>query len=205
MSSFGYSDQWQSSTREDDTPVETATAEQDEAQESPDTPETTTDAQDAQGSAEERKSKPKTPARKAKKSADEVDRALVRRTANKVEAVSAADEQEVGLLGVVYGVQPTAVDVTVAIMTGEKKDLAPLDDVMRVAEAEVALRAVEAMSLGREGLNGVWKVLVFFDLVPARFPADDLSATKKMIVALDDLTDDHRMTVMSAADLAKKH
>lgn len=135
---------------------------------------------------------------------DGPDRTLVRRVANKVESLLAADEDQVNLLAAVLGSQRGAVDVTVAVMTSEKRSLSALDDTIRIADADVALRAVEAMSLGHGGLMGVWKVLGHFDLVPGRFPSDELTATKKIIVALGELSDDHRATITDVAELAKK-
>ena len=113
------------------------------------------------------------------------ERALVRRTAAKVLEVQSASPDLVAVAASIVGVNvENTVDLTVAIITANARDLQVVGDLKTILDADSLEAGVTATALGRVRLRGVWNLLAGLSGIAGPMPSSDPKAAIAVVRAL---------------------
>lgn len=132
-------------------------------------------------------------------------RALVRRIAAKAETIAAAPPAHRELLATLFGVEDTTVDLTVAVMTGDRTSLAAISDLEQVAEAGPFEAGVTAQALGRARMRAVHTLLRSLgEVETASLNPSDTKAAIAIAKAAHSLSSAAREQMADVVALARK-
>ena len=133
------------------------------------------------------------------------ERAAVRRIAAKYGELATASPEHLELLSRTLGVPNTTVDLTVAVVSGSKLDLAALTDTLLLSEPSDPYESIiTAISLGRARIKGVWSVLSEMGATTGPIPAGDVKAGGAIAKAAGNLNQENVDEITAVLALAKK-
>ena len=133
------------------------------------------------------------------------DRVKVRRIATKYGELMNASPAHLELLSRALNVANNPVDLTIAVITGAKDGLAALNDTLALTGPQDPYEAiVNAISLGRPRIKGVWSVLAEIGAVSGPFPASDVKAGGAIAKAAGDLGQDELDEIAAVLTLGRK-
>lgn len=131
------------------------------------------------------------------------DRGLIRRVAGKTIDLSRAPAEDVQLLSDLLGCKPEPVNLTVAVMSASRADVAVLSEIKDLAASTSAERAVAVLTMGRPRMRTLWQVLAALGALGVSMPTSDPKAA--MAIAEADLSDALVARVESVAALSRKN
>lgn len=135
-----------------------------------------------------------------------LDRALIRRVANKSVELAQAQtdaEDEVALLASLLGSGTETAELTVAVMTAPRGATSVLGDVRDFATSEDAERAVLALTMGKSKMKSLWSVLDHLGVVSGAMPASDAKAA--LALSKVNLDSNALTRIDRVSELAKKN
>lgn len=133
-----------------------------------------------------------------------VDKALVRRVAAKAIALTDADPMARALAAQVVGTPDEVVDLTVAIMTGDRSSQQVLADFKSLVDVSDVEAAIAFMGMPKPRAKAVWALLNSLGVAPKAMPGGDAKAAMSVVAALGKVGADQAELIESAADLLKK-
>ncbi|WAC50239.1 hypothetical protein [Frigoribacterium sp. SL97] len=133
------------------------------------------------------------------------ERAAIRRVAAKLEQLRVAEPAHLELLSTALGVANTPVELTVAVMAGNRTALAALNDTVALSQPMDPYDGIiSATALGRARIRGVWSVLNEFGAVQGNLPASDIAAGGAIAKAAGNISQDNLDEITAVLALAKK-
>lgn len=135
----------------------------------------------------------------------QVNRALIRRVANKAADLAAAPASRRDTLAQLLGAEDDLADLTYAVMTADRSALAPVADLNAIAEADPFAAGVVAAALGRPRMKAVWTLLQTLGAdIAASVPPSDAKAAMALAPAVHKLPADVRAELAEVVALARK-
>jgi len=133
------------------------------------------------------------------------NRALVRRVAVKAATITSAPADHRALLASLFGVEDEPVELTVAIMAGDRSALAAITDLEQIADEDPFEAGVKAQEKGRARMRAMHQLLVALDQdVPANLNGSDAKAAITIAKAAHRLDDDARTQLTAVVELARR-
>jgi hypothetical protein len=133
-------------------------------------------------------------------------KAGVRRVGSKLLQLQGADTADLEVLASLYGVEATALEITVAIMTTDRSALTAVKDLTDIAEADDPFEAmVVAQEKGRARMKGVHSLLVALDAASsASLNGNDAKAGAALAKDVTGLAEDAKTSLSRVLDLARR-
>ena len=133
------------------------------------------------------------------------ERAAIRRIATKLEQIRTAAPEHLELLSTALGVTNSPIELTVAVMAGNRSALSALNDTIALSvPMDPYDGIIAATALGRPRIRGVWSVLNEFGAVQGALPAADIAAGGAIAKAAGNLSQDNLDEITAVLALAKK-
>jgi len=133
------------------------------------------------------------------------NRALVRRVAVKAATINSAPADHRALLASLFGVEDEPVELTVAIMAGDRSALAAITDLEQIADEDPFEAGVKAQEKGRGRMRAMHQLLVALSQdVPANLNGSDAKAAITIARAAHRLDADARAQLAAVVDLARR-
>jgi hypothetical protein len=134
-----------------------------------------------------------------------LNRALVRRVANKAAELTGAPKARKETLAAMLGCGTDLAELTYTVMTADRSALAPAADLNAIAAEDMFSASIVALSQGRARIRGVWSLLVTLGAsVPEAIPASDAKAAIAVAKAIDKLPDGARDELSKVVALGRK-
>lgn len=133
------------------------------------------------------------------------DRALIRRVATKViDVLNAPVDQRETLVSLLGATSSEPVDLTLAIMTAGRTAMAPVNDLLTVADTDPFEVGIVVMSMEKPRMKAMWALATQLGVIDGTIPAVDAKAAMALAKASRDLTGDHRATLDAVVTLARR-